>query len=453
MLILQKILYKVFMNILHPVQIRYYRELVKKQNESYENLEIIQLDKLNKLLNYSYQNVPFYKKIFDSCALVHNGKIHLGDLKELGRLPLLSKELIRKEGVNLYSREHKQRESYRNSSGGTTGEPVVFMQDKYYADKTRANFLLGKKWQGLSLYDSEIVLWGAERDTFTGKKPFISYLKDFITNRMLLNCFVMSKEDMRRYLKIINENNKTVLRGYAEQLYELAKFANSNKIIMNSLRAVHSTAGNLRDFMREEIESAFGCRVYNYYGSREAGAIASECGEHKGLHIFMDHNIVEIINAKGEVCQEGEMGGIVITNLNNFSMPLIRYKIGDMGTISKAEKCNCGCSYPKLAGIAGRTSDLFITREGKIIDSDFITPLFFFRDWIKKFQIIQKKYDQILIKIVKQGECEEEEIEELTAKIKKVMGQDCEVLFDFVDKIPKSKTGKIRYTICEVEKS
>jgi len=450
---IQKLIYQLYMNCLHLPQIKLYQELVVNQELSLEELEVMQLEKLNNLLNYSYENVPYYRKILNSCGFVDNGKINLNSLKQLEKVPLMTKDIIRKQRDNLYSLNHKQRKSFKNSSGGTTGEPVVILQDIYYSDRTRASFLLGKKWQGLSLYDSEIVLWGAARDTYTGKKPFISKFKDFITNSVLLNCFVMSKNDMKRYLKIINKNSNTVLRGYAETLYEFSKFAKKSKIKIRPLKAVHSTAGNLKKFMRTEIESVFNCKIYNYYGTREVGAIASECSEQDGLHIFMDHNILEILNPEGEVCKPGERGEIVITNLNNYSMPLIRYKIGDVGVYGAIKKCDCGCSYPKLASLTGKTNNLFIKENGTIIDSDFITPSFYFSDWIEKFQIIQKKYDKILVKIVKNGDCKQGELDDVVGKFKKVMGENCEVMFEFVKEIPKTKTGKILYTICEVEKS
>ena len=204
--------------------------------------------------------------------------------------------------------------------------------------------------------------------------------------------------------------------------------------------------------MRNVISEVFQCEVFDHYGTREVGSIASECQNHDGLHILMEHTLVEVVDELGKRCLPGVEGEIVITTLNNYSMPLIRYKIGDMGVMSDKIQCNCGCNYPILQKISGRTNGVFKTKSGSKIGGEFFTHIFLYRESIKNFQVIQKDLDFIKVKIVKKDgiEFNEEDISDIKNKIKLVMGINCKVVFEFVDKIKKTPNGKYLNTVSEI---
>lgn len=450
---MQKLLSWLVQNIKDGDIIKIFNELKKNTNESIEEVEIRQLYKLNKLLNYAYNNVPYYRNLLNKTNLVKNGTVSLQKISELSQIPFLTKEIIRKEKERLYSNDFQNRKSYKNTTGGSTGEPVVFLQDRYFQVNNLANFLLIRSWRGADPYDSTVILWGAERDTFEGKKPIKAKIIDFLLNIETLNTFYMSNKIMKNYIEIINKKKPKIIQGYVQSIYEIAKFSKVNKIPIEEQNAIHAGAGTVYDFMRKEIESAFHCKVYNHYGTREMGVVASECNAHDGLHIMMEHTIVEVVDKNGDQCRLGEEGEIVVTTLNNYSMPLIRYKIGDIGILQKYEKCKCGCSYPKLEKVLGRKTDLFKTTSGSIVMPEYFIHLIgvvYNRGNIKKFQIIQKKLDLVIIKIVIDGEILQDNLDEIENKIKIVMGQDCKVVFECLDNIPKTKTGKFLYTISKV---
>ena len=409
------------------------------------------LSKLNSILNYAYQNIRYYHELFDRCGIVKNGQIELKSKEELQKIPFLTKDIINKQKENLYSKEIKSRKAFKSTSGGSTGEPVIFMQDKEYLFSTFANFHIAESWRGAGLYESRLILWGAERDTYEGKKPLRSHLIDFVSNTTTLNTFSMTEEDMRRYIEIINRKKPALIITYVQSIHELAKFAKENNIEVKKQRAIHVSAGTLHEYMRVEIEEVFGCGVYNYYGSREVGAIASECNAHNGLHIMSDNTLLEVIDKDGNLCQAGEEGEIVVTTLNNYSMPLIRYRIGDIGIMQEYSECSCGCTYPKLQKIVGRTIDVFHTKDGAKVDGAFFIYQFYFRNWVKNYQVIQESLEQIVIKLVKKDKVPKEDLTEIEKNVKHVMGKDCEVVFEFVPKIEKSKTGKFLYTYSKVK--
>lgn len=406
--------------------------------------------KLNKLLNHAYTTVPYYRNILDASDIVSNNKIDLQSVDELQKIPFLTKKIIKQQKESIFSKNNHKKGRYQNTSGGSTGEPVVFLQDRDFLVNNQANFLLIESWRGVGLYDSRLKLWGAERDTFKGTKPFTSYIREGLLNLTILNSFKMSPHDMRNYIELINKKKPKLILSYVQSIYELAKFAKKNNIEVKKQHSIHSAAGTLYDFMRDEIEQVFGCKVYNHYGSREVGAMASECKMQNGLHIIEDNNFIEVIDSAGKPCEPGAKGEIVVTTLNNYSMPLIRYKIGDVGVLQTYKPCACGCTYPKLEKVIGRTTDLFTSLDGNKIDGEYFTHLFYFVNGIKLFQVTQETLNNIVVKIVPDQHVKSDDLSKIEDKIKFVIGDECLVDFEFVDTIPKTKTGKFLYTISRV---
>jgi phenylacetate-CoA ligase len=415
------------------------------------SIEKRQLNKLNTLIAYAYKNIPYYTKLFNSAGIdSHNTS--LNKLHEIECIPFLTKSIIQNEYDSLHIKDLSTRGAYTNSTGGSTGEPVSFIQDTVFFENSQASFLLALSWRNANPYDSVIKIWGAERDTFEGKKPLISYIKDFFRNRIVLNCFIMTEKNIVDYINIINRHKPKLIIAYVQSIYEIAKYAEEHNINIETQCAIHTGAGTLYECMRLTIEKVFGCKVFNHYGTREMSSIASECKDHSGLHITMDHTLVEVVDENGIACPPGVEGEIVVTTLNNFSMPLIRYKIGDIGTMSSSSTCSCGCNYPKLEKITGRTNGVFKTKKGDRVGGEFFTHIFINRRWVKSYQVIQKDFNLIKISIVKGVLVKDQskDIIEIKNKIKKIMGMDCVVEFDFVERIPKTKTGKLLNTICEI---
>jgi len=447
---IKKLLRFAILNVKDRKIISRFHELKISQYKKKDELVNSQLIRLNDLLNHAYKNVPYYRNLIKDSGLVIDERVELINIEHLCVLPILTKDVIRKEKDKLYSTDIESRNAYRNTSGGSTGEPVVFKQDSNYLISNLANSYLAKFWRGAGLYDNTVVLWGAERDIFEGKKPFKLTIKDFLLNTLRLNTFVLSNENKRTYVQLLNKIKPKLVVSYVHSIYELAKYARKNGLEVKQQNAIHVAAGTVHSFMRKEIESVFSCRVFDHYGSREAGAIASECSAHKGLHIMMEHALVEVVDSRGKPCKPGESGDIVITTLNNYSMPLIRYKIGDVGVLSNESNCECGCNYPKLEKIIGRSTDLFKTSKGEDVDGEFFTHLFYFVEGIKLFQVIQEEIDNITVKIVKDGEVSSRSLLEINKKIKMVMGETCKVRFEYVGDIPKTATGKYLYTISKI---
>lgn len=403
--------------------------------------------KLKDILMHAHANVPYYTGILEQADVVAGGEVKL---ENFSNIPLLTKEIIRREGENLLSRDYKSRKPYDNTSGGSTGEPVRFVQDAEYdqwniATKIYFNQVLGKE-PG----QAELKLWGSDRDIIEGTLGTKERIINFLFNRKFFNSYRFDDEHIGRLVALNNRHKPVAYWSYMESAFELANFLLRSKLEFHPPNFVISTIGPLTDEVKERIETGMKCKVYNQYGSREVGGIGCQCKEQGGLHTFPWWNYIELLDDAGRAVEQGE-GNVVVTTLHNFSMPLIRYDLGDVA-VPGSNKCACGRNSFQLKKVMGRTLGYFRKADRSLVHSHFIVQALFFRDWIKKFQAIQDELDHILIRVELQTgqEASKEDMEDITDKTRMLMGETCRVDFEFVESISRSASGKYLYTICQV---
>lgn len=249
------------------------------------------------------------------------------DPKDLSSFPILTKDIIRENFEDLKSKDLNTRKWWINTSGGSTGEPVKFIQDKEYLEISRNITYLQKQKVGYSFGDTFIKLWGDEREILNGSQSIKSKVINYIKNLTFLNSFNMSEKNMYSFIEQINQKQPKLIVAYAQAMYELSKFVEEKNIKIESVGSIITSAGTLYPFMRESIEKNFNTKVFNRYGSREVGNIACEEPNTDRL-VITDGVYVEIVDENGNICEDGVEGEIVITSLINQAMPLIRYKIG-----------------------------------------------------------------------------------------------------------------------------
>jgi phenylacetate-CoA ligase len=330
-----------------------YDELKKLEFNLLENNIQIQEKKLKDILLHSWKFVPYYTKILTEKKVVIKGKVNLNNFN---KIPILKKEIIRNNFEELKSKDPKyySRKPYLNTSGGSTGEPVLFIQDKNTWTKGMA-----EKWIYYSFISKKfpcklLKLWGSERDILKGGYGLKGNFKNWVYNRKFLNSFKMSQEDMNYYVKEINKYKPLIIEAYVQSIYELSKFIKDNNLKIYSPKGIITSAGTLYPDMEKLIKEVFNCPVLNRYGSREVGDIACSCKRDEGLHLNIFTHYLEILNDKLKPCKPGEFGKVYVTTLDNYSMPLIRYDIGDIAIPSKKQKCSCGRGMPLIESVKGR---------------------------------------------------------------------------------------------------
>jgi phenylacetate-CoA ligase len=428
----------------------YLRELRSSEQLDAEQARKLQQDRLRSLLSHARDHVPYYRKL----SATHEFFDHSGAMSfdRLHGLPLLTKEILRARFDELLSDDLGSRRWSENTSGGSTGEPVRFVRDQACHEWFLALAGFYDLWTGYRPGDRKALLWGSERDLFVGRETFRQRLGWFLHNIVRLNAFRMTRENMRGYVDAINAQQPRQILAYASSLYELSQYIEREGISVGAPQAVMVSAGTLFQEMRETIRRVFRAPVFNRYGSREVGDIASECEHHEGLHVCPATHYVEILRENGEAALPGETGEVVVTLLVNHAMPLIRFRIGDMAAWSE-KPCSCGRSWPLLMHVAGRVTDTFVSPDGTRIDGEYFTHLFYFRNWIERFQVVQEDYRHVRLLIVPldldgdPASRHSADLDDIIGKIRIVMGEDCRVTTEFLPAIPALASGKYRYTI------
>ncbi len=425
-----------------------YNLVKKNQFKSIQHNLLIQRERLYEIINFAIKNVPYYK------SLANLKNIHISKdsiFEDIKKFPILTKDIIRKNWNQLQPIIKTDKFVY-NTSGGTTGEPILVLHDNDF--KIRIEGAIKAFYENGNYHygDRYLKLWGNEKEIL---KETMSYLKifknQFLKNITFLNAFKMSNSIMKSYVEKINLVKPRVIHAYVQSIYELSKFIKLNNLKVVPVKSIITTAGVLTEEARKTIEAVFNCRVYNLYGSREISLIAMNCERENKLHINMHQKFVEIVDNNNNVLNEHEKGNIIITNLLDFNMPLIRYQIGDRGSLDYS-LCSCGRGLLRLDNVFGRTVDIFRNEMGELIDGEYFTHLFYYLENLKQFQVIQEKINEINLLIsTLNGQHLSQEIEQnLTQKIQTVMGSNCIVNIEYKSIIEPSSSGKMRYTISKL---
>lgn len=416
---------------------------------SSEGVKAAQYQRLEELLRHAARTVPYYARIMAQAGYDPSKTF---DPERFRRIPLLDKATITANNADLQSNEPGEGR-YANTSGGSTGQPVRLIQDRDYHHEAVAVTYYFYELMGVHYQDPAVILWGSERDILERSIGTKAKIVNYTTARLFLNAFRMTEEQMVEYVEQINAFRPVYILAYVQSVFELARFIKRKGLSVHSPKAIMTSAGTLYDGMRQTIEEVFGCRVSNRYGSREVGDMASECSEHNGLHISSLSHYIEVLDELGNPVRPGEMGEVVVTLLLNRSMPLIRYRIGDMA-VSAAAPCACGRGYPLLEKVVGRTVDVFVTPRGDLIDGEYFTHLFYFKEYLRRFQVIQDAVDSVRVLIEPSGMgaelAFEADIPQLERDMRVVLGPDVRVEFRVVPELLPSPSGKFRFTISNV---
>ena len=418
---------------------QYLREIRRVASLPDEQKKAYQDEKLKKLLLHASKNVPYYARILPECGVVQGDTV---DLTKFADIPILTKDTIRREGENMYSKDKNKRKPYENTSGGSTGEPVRFLQDKEYSDWNIANKIFYKEVGGHFMGERELRFWGSERDLLEGNESPKIRLRNWLYNRREFNTFKMSEAQMREYVTKWNEYKPQWVEAYVQSIYEFARFLEANNLTVSAPRGVLTSAGTLYPEMRSTIEKVLGCKVYNRYGSREVGDAAIGI-KNTSMMLSIWNQYLEVLNNQFTNIHNG-IGKIYITTLNNFSMPMIRYDIGDMGTIEEG----------RFSNVEGREMSVFKRRDGSFVPAEFFihfVGVVYNQGFISKFQAIQKDYDLIDLRVVVRDKVKfDKHKNEIENSIILVMGKSCQIKWTEVAEIEPSKSGKYLYTICEI---
>jgi phenylacetate-CoA ligase len=421
---------------------RYLDLMLELQWRSEEHVRAFQWSELKRLLKHSYEHVHFHRRRFQALGITPND---IQSPDDYARLPLLEKRDFAESQEQLLADNADRDCLTTNGSGGSTGEPMRYKHDRDSYEWRQAAHLRGNMWAGSGLGRREFHLWGEPMKKTPGLKEMKRRAWHFALNHHYADAYELTEERMGRYLAEFNRLKPDVLIGYSHSLALFARFVRNLGGAVWSPRGVIGTAEKLQPEQREIIESVFGAPLFDRYGCREVMLVASECEEHRGMHVTADNLYVEIL-VDGRAARPGETGEVVVTDLHNYAMPFLRYRNGDLATASD-RKCSCGRGLPLIEEMCGRTLDVLRTPEGRSISGVFV-PMFF-KDyaWVEEFQLEQTAIDLIEVRIKPAVGYHPELLPHLQQDLQRRIGASVRLDYQVVDKIPRTATGKHRPVI------
>jgi phenylacetate-CoA ligase len=264
----------------------------------------------------------------------------------------------------------------------------------------------------------------------------------------IVSSFDFTDEVLADYVRRYERFRPTVVVGYTNALHEFARYCGRQGVSLRPPAGVIATAERLFPHQRQAIEAAFGASVFDRYGCREVMNIAAECDQHQGLHVNADNLYLEL-EQDGQPVSAGKLGEVLVTDLNNYAMPFIRYKNGDMA-VAASSPCSCGRGLPLLEKVEGRVLDVISTPDGRYLPGEFFPHLLKDYDGIDRFQVYQDEDYAVTIRIVADEDFAPGSAEEIEGIARDALGDSLEVSVRLVQSIPKTEGGKLRVTVSEV---
>jgi len=418
--------------------------LEQTQYDSLETIRERQLDALRGIVSHTAQTVPYYRQRWGQAGLGLNSLRRLDDLSQF---PVLTKADIRANADTLRSEAYRNASVFPKTTSGSTGVPLTVVWDTDSKAWKQACTLRSDQWSGWRLGSRVARLWGhgaAERGGWKAR------LRRYIVDReSYLNTLGIDRRRLRAFAEHLRRKPPGLLFGHAHSLYLFAAFV--RKHYPGAIRpdGVISAAMTLHDWQRGVIEEAFGCAVTNRYGCEEVSLIACECEEHRGLHLNADSVYCEVV-PDDRLSAGPKAGRLLVTDLTNRAMPLIRYQVGDV-VIPSERTCACGRGLPLIEQVVGREADYVLTPAGSLISGISLTDHFATEiRGATQVQIVQEKLTFLRLRMVAGEGFGPDSHRQIEALVRNTFGPQMRYEVELVDAIPQESSGKYRFCVSPV---
>ncbi len=417
-------------------QCQKYLEQTEKMTR--EQLRSLQLKRLKALLKHAYENVPFYRRTFKTVNFHPNDLRSLDDIR---RIPILRKKMVRDELNEMVARNFSKRKLVCRKTSGTTAVPTKFYRDKLDVSWGIAAELRGYGWAGCQVGDKTGMIGGFSTEL---KNNIRFIVENWINRNKYLWVADLSERTMESFARKMQRFSPEFIRGNSSQVNVFATFLLQNRRWEIRPKAVFTTGEALLPHYKRNIEEAFGCDTYDYYGSSEVSHVAMQCGQSEAHHVIEENILLEVVK-DGEMIGKNEQGNVLLTNLHSYAMPFIRFELGDNGKVF-GNDCSCG-RQSMLFNPVGRKLEYFINSDGSFT---------FLRDFglifedvpIEDFQVVQENYDDIVIKVIPRGGFSEKHVDFIQKNAKK--GGPANVRVEVVNRKSLTKGAKVLHTVSKL---
>jgi phenylacetate-CoA ligase len=421
----------------------YTAQLVLNDRLTRAELDVMQLARLRELIEHCWKHVPFYKGLFDRTGFKPG---HLETLADLQKIPPLSRQDLRDHFEELRAVNASEFEPEECSSGGATGQPVKFLLDRKAIALEKA--CVRRHWLRGGYKDGQRT--ANLRGLRLAFKPGEHSVIDKGEKCLYLSSYDLTPETVASYAKAFNEFRPELFNSYASSAALLANLTEHNGLKIHSPQTIVCASETLYPHQREVIESVFQSRVWDWYGLTELVGNASECELHNGYHISMEQGYFEVLDDSGRAVAPGEVGEIVATGLHNFSMPLIRYRTGDLGEFTD-ELCPCGRTSKMIKSIQGRVFEFIETPSGVRLTATSLNVHDNTWDNVIQFQYVQKARDTVVLRVMKADSYTEADERRVLDRMGARFGNEIHLRIEYVSEMPKTARGKTPLIVHELE--
>ncbi len=421
--------------------LNYYWFFIRNQHKTKQSLDALQNKQLKKIILHAYKSVAFYRNMMNNAGVKPE---QINCASDLQRLPTVSKSQIQKEFQSYISDQYTVEKCIVKTTSGSSGKALTVLWDKN-------NF-----WARVFLFYRTFAMIGY--NPFR-RALYFSFEADDVgfTFGLFRNKHLYLDQPFEETRKILLSYQPHIISMYPSYALDLGKYLTAEDIDQMKIRAVSLNSETILAKDKAQIRKIYQCPVYEEYSTVETGMIASSC-KYGGMHIFTDNVVLEILDHNDHPVAPGERGDVVLTTLNSYAMPFIRYRIGDSASILPY-MCQCGSPFPLLGVIEGRNDEAFIMSDGTRIPAWKIyeiveRPLAHSRNKhiVYDFYIVQKDYELADFYYVKGPGFQQSYISGLVAKSREVFGPDFMLRINEVDNIDRVRSVKRKYIHVDMEK-
>ncbi|HKW14829.1 MAG TPA: hypothetical protein VJS69_10125 [Candidatus Krumholzibacteria bacterium] len=421
------------------------RRVFANEKLSPQALALASEDSFQRHVQRSIARFPFYAE---------RVKAHRGSLPKPG-------ESVRPEELPVWTRrlqsdffaqqERPADAAYMRQTSGSTSIPV-----RYYATRESYEWRTAVMdrvyaWAHAEEGVRSVHVWGADPYPPAGFHKIKRRVHLVLQRRHFFNAFQeFGDAELAACCEMINHVKPHAIVGYTSMLVDIAKYARDHQALAWKSRSIVATAEGLMPGQRELLEAALTREVFNSYGAREVMNIASECEKHEGMHLSWDNLRTEVVDADGNPVAAGTDGRVVVTDFHNAASPIIRYEVGDIGSMWPNEPCACGRPFPRIARIDGRLNDVIQTPRGPMSQIWFGLVIRDF-DWITGWQVVQSQRDRVLFRLITTQELTPGLLAPFLAKLRTGLG-DMTIDFERAAELTRRPNGKFQPIISTLER-
>ncbi len=423
--------------------LRQYRRLRKFWTVSPDELESHRRLRLQQLVQHASQTSPFYQERFAEAGLDRTAILYASDLR---KLPCLTKTELNSQMSSVLSTAFRREDLVESSTGGSSGIPLKFYRDAHVTAVRRAQDFFFNAQLGIHPGTKRAWVWGSPLD-IAQSSSIKARLANFLSERAVhFYSFDAGDQQLREFIGQLNRHRPEAIFAYPNMLVAILEFARAHDVTLPRVGKVITTAEPTYSWQRELFREMLGAETFERYGSREIGTVAAELLDHNGMYVFEPTYILEVIDGDGNEVRPGEMGELVVTDLYNFAMPLIRYRTGDMVRLEAPGNTSC---WRRITAVGGRVVDLIVRPDGSRIAGEALIMALRTSGVVDRVQVIQRNPQLFVIRHLETASIGHEVRERLQAKIETLMTSAVTIEFQAVPELGYDPSGKYRYVTSE----